>query len=251
MSNLLRNISPPGGVLYKDVKRRALQALAEGEWKPGEAIPSEKKLVERFGVSIGTLRKAIDDLVAENLLIRHQGRGTYVATHERDDHFFRFFKVVHQDGHRGYPTVQLKSFRRGKADKSVCAQLGLPVGERAFHFTNVLSLDERPVMIDDIVLPERFFPGLSEAQLRTRPNTLYNFYQESFGINVIQTEERLRSVLATEREEALLGVKPGSPMMRILRVAFSFHRQPVEWRVSTLDTSDYEFVVSQMPKEDV
>lgn len=198
MSNL-RDIPAPGGVLYKDVKRHALQALADGEWKPGEAIPSEKKLVERFGVSIGTLRKAIDELVAENLLIRHQGRGTFVATHRRDDHFFRFFKVAHLDGHRGYPTVELESFRKIKADKSVCTLLGLEAGARAFQLTNVLSLDERPVMIDDIVLPERLFAGLTEAQLRGRPNTLYNFYQEAFGVNVIQTEERLRSVLATEQ----------------------------------------------------
>ncbi|MGO4326382.1 GntR family transcriptional regulator [Cupriavidus sp. 2TAF22] len=249
MSNL-RDIPPPGGVLYKDVKRQALQALADGEWKPGEAIPSEKKLVERFGVSIGTLRKAIDELVAENLLIRHQGRGTFVATHRRDDHFFRFFKVIHEDGHRGYPTVELESFRKARADKSVCALLGLEAGERALHFTNVLSLDERPVMIDDIVLPERLFPGLGEAMLRGRPNTLYNFYQEAFGVNVIQTEERLRSVLATEREQALLGVEPGAPLMRIHRVAFSFHRQAVEWRVSTLNTAEHEFVVSQMPREE-
>jgi len=249
MSNQ-RELPPPGGVLYKDVKRRVLQALADGEWKPGEVIPSERKLVERFGVSIGTLRKAIDELVAENLLIRHQGRGTFVATHRRDDHFFRFFKVVHQDGHRSYPTVRLDSFRRIKADKAVCALLGLDAGARAFHFTNVLSLEGRPVMIDDIVLPERLFPGLTEAQLRNRPNTLYNFYQDSFGVNVIQTEERMRSVLATEREAALLGVDIGSPLIRIHRVAFSFHRQPVEWRVSTLDTAEHEVLVSQIPKEE-
>jgi len=249
MSNQ-RELPPPGGVLYKDVKRRVLQALADGEWKPGEVIPSERKLVERFGVSIGTLRKAIDELVAENLLIRHQGRGTFVATHRRDDHFFRFFKVVHQDGHRSYPTVQLDSFRRIKADKAVCALLGLDAGARAFHFTNVLSLEGRPVMIDDIVLPERLFPGLTEAQLRNRPNTLYNFYQDSFAVNVIQTEERMRSVLATEREATLLGVAIGSPLIRIHRVAFSFHRQPVEWRVSTLDTAEHEVLVSQIPKEE-
>jgi GntR family transcriptional regulator len=246
-----REIPAPGGVLYKDVKRLVLQALADGEWKPGEAIPSERKLVDRFGVSIGTLRKAIDELVAENLLIRHQGRGTYVATHRRDDHFFRFFKVAHQDGHRGYPTVELESFRKIKADKSLCALLGLEAGARAFQLTNVLSLDERPVMIDEIVLPERLFVGLTESQLRHRPNTLYNFYQEAFGVNVIQTEERLRSVLATEREQALLGVEAGAPLMRIHRVAFSYRRQPVEWRISTLNTAEHEFIVSQMPKEDL
>jgi GntR family transcriptional regulator len=69
-----------GTTLYKEVKRQMLHALAAGEWNPGEAIPAEKRLCERFAVSIGTLRKAIDDLVAESILIRHQGRGTFVAT---------------------------------------------------------------------------------------------------------------------------------------------------------------------------
>ena len=70
-----------GLTLYKEVKRQMLESLASSEWAPGDAIPSEKLLCQRFGVSIGTLRKAIDELVAENLLIRHQGRGTFVALH--------------------------------------------------------------------------------------------------------------------------------------------------------------------------
>jgi len=70
--------------LYKEAKRQMMGALTEGEWKPGEAIPSERRLSGRYGISIGTVRKAIDELVAENILIRQQGRGTYVASHNRD-----------------------------------------------------------------------------------------------------------------------------------------------------------------------
>ena len=107
---------PLAGPLYKDVKRQLMEALTRGEWKPGEAIPSERRLAERFGISIGTVRKAIDELVAENILIRQQGRGTFVATHNRDRLLFYFFHVVPEQGPKEYPEVELLSFARAKAD---------------------------------------------------------------------------------------------------------------------------------------
>lgn len=234
-----------GGVLYKDVKQAILAALAEGEWKPGEVIPSERKLIERFGVSIGTLRKAIDELVAENLLIRHQGRGTFVATHRLENHFFRFFRIVRQDGHREYPTVRLARFRRAKADRDEAAALGLAVGEAVFRFTNVLSLEGRPVMTDAITVPVDRFRELTEKQLRERPNTLYNFYQDAFGVNIIRTEERLRAALADDDDHELLGVPVGSALLKILRVAASYNDERIEYRVSRLDTAHHEFALSQ------
>ncbi|SCU76798.1 Transcriptional regulator, GntR family [Cupriavidus necator] len=234
-----------GGVLYKDVKQAILAALAEGEWKPGEVIPSERKLIERFGVSIGTLRKAIDELVAENLLIRHQGRGTFVATHRLENHFFRFFRIVRQDGHREYPTVRLARFRRAKADRDEAAALGLAVGEAVFRFTNVLSLEGQPVMTDAITVPVDRFRELTEKQLRERPNTLYNFYQDAFGVNIIRTEERLRAALADDDDHELLGVPVGSALLKILRVAASYNDERIEYRVSRLDTAHHEFALSQ------
>ena len=100
-------------------------------------------------MSIGTLRKAIDELVAEGIMIRHQGRGTFVATHRQEDHFFRFFRIVRQDGHREYPTVRLARFRRAKADKDEVAALGLAVGEPVFRFANVLSLEGTPMILSE------------------------------------------------------------------------------------------------------
>jgi len=234
-----------GGVLYKDVKHAILEALAQGEWKPGEAIPSERKLIERFGVSIGTLRKAIDELVAENIMIRHQGRGTFVATHRQEDHFFRFFRVIRQDGHREYPAVRLARFRKAKADKTEAAALGLAVGDAVLRFTNVLSLEGKPVMIDAITVSAERFRMLSEKQLRERPNTLYNFYQDAFGINIIRTEERLRAALADEDDCELLGVPVGSPLLKILRVASSYQDERIEYRESRVDTTHHEFALSQ------
>src|SRR5579863_8126110 len=124
MSTLAINPPALGGTRYKEVKGAILMALSAGEWKGGECIPSEKRLAERFSVSIGTLRKAIDELCAEKILIRHQGLGTFVAQHRRDRHFFRFFRVVRRDGERTYPAVTLVNFKKAKASALIAAKLG-------------------------------------------------------------------------------------------------------------------------------
>src|SRR5512144_2610410 len=116
---------PLDAPLYKDVKRRLTDALTRGEWKPGAAIPAERRLSERFRISVGTLRKAIDELVAENILIRQQGRGTFVASHNRDREVFYFFHVVPERGPKLYPDVQLQSFVRAKADRVVAEALAI------------------------------------------------------------------------------------------------------------------------------
>jgi GntR family transcriptional regulator len=122
MSTMTEMPTALGGTRYKEVKSAVLGALAAQEWKGGEAIPSEKRLAERFGVSIGTLRKAIDELCAENILVRHQGLGTFVAMHQRDRHFFRFFRIVRRDGDKTYPVVSLVNFRRTKASRDCRSQ---------------------------------------------------------------------------------------------------------------------------------
>jgi len=242
MNNLYSPAMPLGSPLYEQIKHALLAALAQGEWKQGDAIPPEKILAERFGVSIGTLRKAIDELAAENILVRHQGRGTYVAVHTRNPHFFKFFRIVRQDGKKSYPTTQLMRFRRVRAAAAVREKLGLASGAQVFEFNNVLSLNGDVVMVDEICLPEALFPGMTEQQLRERPSTLYSFYQDAFGVNVIGTDERLRTGLAGPAHAQWLGVPEGEPLLQIRRVAYSYHGMPVEWRVSHVNTEAYEYL---------
>ena len=211
----------------------------------GRRHPSGKLLAERFGVSIGTLRKAIDELAAENILVRHQGRGTYVAAHTRNHHFFKFFRILRQDGHKSYPVTELLRFRRVRASAAAREKLELPAGAQVFEFVNLLSLNGDVVMTDEICLPESRFPGLTEAHLRERPSTLYALYQDVFGVNVIGTDERLRAGLADRAQARWLGVQEGEPLLEIRRVAYSYNRQPVEWRISRVNTAAYEYLGNQ------
>jgi GntR family transcriptional regulator len=228
--------------LYKEVKKRITRGLATGEWKPGEAIPSESRLAGQFNVSIGTIRKAIDELVAERILLRQQGRGTFVATHSDDRTLFYFFHIVGKDGSRELPVTELLSFRRGRAEAGEDARLGIPRGARTLRAENLLKLGGRPVLFDEIVVPAVCFPDLDEGIFGGRPGTIYGLYQARYGINVIRISERLSAADAPPRVAALLDMRPGLPALVIKRVAYTYDDTPVEYRVSWVNTSRHEYL---------
>jgi GntR family transcriptional regulator len=227
--------------LYKEVKRRLTGSIAAGEWRPGEALPSETRLAQRFNVSIGTLRKAIDELVAERIVVRHQGRGTFVATHSANRLLFHFFHVVPRGGEKQYPDTTTLAFRRGRAEAAEAAKLQLASGDPVLRVRNLLALGGRPVILDDLVLPQRLFPDLTEKILTTRDNTIYHLYQTRYGINVLRTSERLSAALADAETAKLLNLRKGAPLLEINRVAFTYHSAPVELRRSLVDTTAHEY----------
>jgi GntR family transcriptional regulator len=227
--------------LYKEVKRLLTQSLAEGEWQPGVALPSETKLSERFRVSIGTLRKAIDELVAERILVRHQGRGTFVASHNARRTLFHFFHIVPAGGGKVQPQIELLSFTRAKADAGSAGRLNIATGAPVFRIRNLLRLAGKPVVLDEITLPAERFPGLNEKLFRDRDSTIYQLYQERYGINVVRSAERLSAALADRQSAKLLGVAAGAPLLRIKRTALSYHNLPVELRTSLVNTAEHEY----------
>ena len=227
--------------LYKEVKRLLTQSLAAGEWAPGVALPSETRLAERYRVSIGTVRKAIDELAAERILLRHQGRGTFVASHNARRMLFHFFHIVPASGAREQPRTELLSFARAKADADSAARLNIAPGAPVFRIRNLLHLGGQPVVLDDITLPAERFPRLSEKIFSGRDSTIYQLYQERYGINVVRSAERLSAALADRASAKLLGVPAGSPLLRIKRIALSYHNLPVELRTSLVNTAEHEY----------
>jgi GntR family transcriptional regulator len=232
-----------GMPLYRSVKRALLRAIEGGSLPPGGALPNETGLAASFGVSIGTLRHAVDELVAEHILVRRQGRGTFVATHSADRFLFQFFHVERSDGLREVPQVELLGFARLRLeDEAAGLALNLSPGEPVFALENRLVLQGRPVVYDQIVLPATMFKGLSERRLRERSGTIYQLYQSEFGITVVRAVERARAVAADRTSARVLGLAPATPVMRVGRTALTFGDKPVEYRVSTIHTALHEYV---------
>jgi len=234
-------LPPSDRPLYDQVRQRLIEGISAGEWRAGEAIPTESALAASFGVAIGTIRKAVDSLVAERALVRRQGKGTYVTAHDGGRLLFHFFHIVPRDGSRTYPDSRTVSFERDRADPESARSLGIASNDKVIRIRNVLSLAGAPVLVDDITLAAELFPGLSEKLFMARQNTIYHLYQSRFGINVLRTDERLRSVLASSDVAQLLGVAPGAPLLEIRRVALTFRDRPVELRISRVDTTYHDY----------
>jgi GntR family transcriptional regulator len=231
-----------GMPLYRVVKRALLTAIEGGTYPPGSSLPSETELASAFGVSIGTLRKAVDELSAEHLLVRRQGRGTFVASHSADRFLFQFFHVERADGLREVPSVELVSFERVRADEESANALQLRAGEPVFQVENRLLLQGRAVIHDRLTVSTALFKGLTEKRLRERSGTIYQMYQTEFGISVVRALERARGVLIDRQLARVLGLPVGLPALQVRRTALSFGDRPVEYRCSTINTAQHDYV---------
>ena len=223
--------------LHAEVKRRIVGSLSEGRWKHGEAIPSEAALARRFKVSVGTVRRAVSELVAENVLVRRQGSGTYVASHTRDYMLSVFFWIVDEEDRKELPRVEVLSYAEARADAATAARLRLQPGAPVIRVRALQRIGGRPMMVDDIRIPRALFSELSEAAFRERGGTIYGFFQERFGVTVVRVVERLQARAAAARVSAALGLPAGAPVLRIERTAFTYGDAPVETRVRHVNTA--------------
>ncbi|MEP6875580.1 MAG: GntR family transcriptional regulator [Burkholderiales bacterium] len=231
-----------GMPLYRVVKRSLLNAIESGNCPPGETLPSETEIAAAMGVSIGTLRRAVDELAAEHILVRRQGRGTFVATHTTDRFLFQFFHVEREDGLREAPLVDLVSFERTRAEDEPAQALQLRSGEPVIRIENRLRLQGCAVIYDRLTLPSMLFKGLTEKRFRERPGTIYQLYQSDFGISVLRATERARADAADRDAVRVLGLAPGQPVMQVHRTALTFGDRPVEHRVSIINTAHHDYV---------
>lgn len=226
--------------LYKQIKELLVERVASGEWPPGTFIPSEASLAASYEVSVGTLRKALNELVADNVVIRRQGKGTAVATHDADRALFRFFNIVRHDGERCLPVSRLLDRARRLPTAEERQALELADDSEVIHIRRVRELQGQAILLEDIVLDASHFAAL-ESQPEVLPNTLYQLYQQHYGRTVAHADENLVAVQAGRDEVEQLGVALGEPLIEIRRVARDYQDAPIERRVSRLSTRDFAY----------
>jgi GntR family transcriptional regulator len=237
----MTNPSPTFSPLYRQIKSLITRSLESGEWKPGEAIPSEMELATRYKVSQGTVRKAIDELAAENLLVRRQGKGTFVATHNEPRTLFRFLRLLPDEGEQEYPGSRLLECRRGRASAEAARILDLKAGDPVVILRRLLIFGGKPTVLDEIWLPGTLFRKLSPAIFNEYKGSLYKLFETEFGTRMIRAEEKIRAVPAAREEGELLGVLPGFPLLSVERTAFTYGDRPVEWRRGLYVTTRHHY----------
>ena len=237
-------LTPAFSPLYQQIKSLTLNSLRSGEWKPGEVIPSEMELALRFRVSQGTVRKAIDELAAENLLLRRQGKGTFVATHAEQQVQFRFLKLVPDSGppgSEGPAQRDIIACRRTRASADIARALALRTGDPVLQARRVLSFAGTPTILEDIWLPAVPFKGLTAERLANYQGPMYVLFETEFNVRMVRAEEKIRAEPASEGREKLLNVEHGTPLLSVERIAYTYQDQPMELRRGYYRTDTHHY----------
>lgn len=227
--------------LYMQIKELLTARIGKGDWLPGAIIPSEIQLARELGVSQGTVRKAITELVERNVLTRKQGRGTFVSTHDHNRALFHFFHIAANDGKKILPESLVLHCRRKNASRMVASRLGLAAGTKVISIERIRNFDGKAIIIETVILPADLFSDLGKASDNRLPNTLYELYEKKYGITIHSANERLRAVPASEHEASLLNVEPGSPLLEIERTALTLDNTPVELRISRCNSAQHRY----------
>lgn len=233
--------TPAFSPLYQQIKGLILQSLQAGEWKPGEAIPSEMDLAARFRVSQGTVRKAIDELAAENLVVRRQGKGTFVATHTEQHVRYRFLRLVPDSGEDGPGERSILDCRRTRASAEIARALALRTGDAVVQVRRVLAFGGRPTILEDMWLPGNTFKGLTAQQMETHQGPTYALFELEFGVRMVRAEEKIRAVAADAQQAQLLGVEAGAPLLSVERLSYTYNDVPMELRRGLYRTDTHHY----------
>ncbi|MCB8838163.1 GntR family transcriptional regulator [Aurantimonas sp. VKM B-3413] len=225
--------------LYRQVRETLVQRLIDGTWTPGMLLPSEFQIAAELGVSQGTVRKALDAMAGENLLVRRQGRGTFVAMPEESRILFQFFRLAADDGTRLFPESRVHGLAREPAGNVAAAALAIGPNDEVWRIDRVRHLGGRPVIVEEIVLPVARFPTL--AEMEDIPNNVYALYSERFQITIGRAMEKLKADAADNPTAERLGCAPGHPILVIERVASALDGSPVEWRISRCLTDGFHY----------
>lgn len=232
--------SPAFQPLYRQIKSLITQGLVSGEWRPGEPIPSEVELAGRYGVSQGTVRKAVGELAKEKVLVRQQGKGTFVASHAGERSRFPFLSITPDHEPLADLGAQLLDLRRVR-DPDSARVLGIPASSGIFVLSRVLSLNGKPVCYEEVRLPAPRFRGLTAAVIEQHECMLYSMYESRFAVRMLQAEECVRAVAAPREVAQALKLPAGLPVLQIERIAYTYAREPAELRRGFCDTREHHY----------
>jgi GntR family transcriptional regulator len=207
------------------------------------------ELAARFRVSQGTVRKAIDELAAENLVMRRQGKGTFVATHAERQVQYRFLKLLPDTGDarvEGPAQRTILECRRMRASAEIARTLALRTGDVVVQVKRILSFVGVPTILEDIWLPGQAFKGLTAEQMAGYQGPTYAMFELDFGVRMVRAEEKLRAVLPDAAQAEGLGVPPGTPLLSVERIAYTYNDIPMELRrgIYRTDTHHYKNALS-------
>jgi GntR family transcriptional regulator len=214
--------------LYLQVRDALAARIAGGEWKPNAAIPNESDLAREFGVSSGTMRKALDLMEGERLLTRRQGRGTFVNDQSSEELAERFSNIHAAEGERIAGESKMLNIVQAPANPVECARLRLRADDKVWRIQRVRLHKGEPFLLEEVAMPVALFPNLDAQEV---PNHRIVVLAQQYGILLGRGEERLSIGAASPPVAETLKLKAGSPILVLDRLVHDLDGQAVEWRV--------------------
>jgi GntR family transcriptional regulator len=210
--------------VYLDLK----SALDAGEWQPGDRLPPERELAAKYGCSLITVRRALDELSRERRLTRSRGRGTFVTAPPIDRNLQASLSFPEEMRRLGkVPETQLVAARPEPASETVAAALRIEPGSPTVYLERVRSASGTPMLLEMVHLPAERFPGLLQSDLEH--HSLYDLLATRYRTPVARARETLEPVLLPAREARLLGLRPRSLALLVEGLAVAFDGSPIEF----------------------
>ena len=228
---------------YQQICDDLARRIAASEWQPEQAIATEAELTAEYSVSPGTVRKAIDQLVASGVLTRSQGRGTYVRRPRFDSSLFRFFRFAGRNGEQVRPTARVTHRAVQVPAAAVRATLQLDAKAPALQLRRLRLVEQTPVLAEEIWLPLPRFEAIAQLPLTQFEDLLYPFYERCCRQVVASATEILRVDQADAATAEVLSLPPSSPVIRVQRTAFDFAGVPMEWRSTVGAAAGFEYQI--------
>jgi GntR family transcriptional regulator len=231
----------PGQSRYGWLAAGLRARILQGEWVPGTALPAEATLAREQGVALGTLRQALAVLVAEGLLERRHGRGTFVRAGLGGASMLRFFRF--RQGEELHAAPRSRILQRGVrlASQEAAEALGLPAGASVLVLQRLRSLDGQPCLLEQITLPLPLFEPLARSDTANWDDLLYPMVQRVCGVTIHRAEDQLSFGLLTREQAALLQLDAGHPCVQVQRRAFDLAGRCVELRSTLGDAFAFQY----------
>lgn len=227
--------------LYVQIRAFIVARIHHGEWQPGDKIPGETALSVEYEISQGTVRKAIDSLVENRLLLRRQGKGTYVASHNSDLKLFHFFNILPNVGKRSLPVTNVLSVELRPANDEELDALKLLRGSNVIFIKRVRYLNEEPTIIETMAICALRFNAVLDLKKEEILNNIYELYEQSYGVIIKRTEDKVTAINANKEQADILQAPENKALLCVKRLALDLEDTPVEYRETLILTEKYHY----------
>jgi GntR family transcriptional regulator len=238
---LLTTTTPLGQSRYGNLAGALRQRVLDGEWQPGQMLPSEASLAQSYGVALGTMRQALALLVQDGVLRRQHGKGTFVSRGLDNASMMRFFRFQSDGALPASPESRIlhRRFRHPSAIESKTFQMDI-LGQ-VMQLERLRSIDATPCLLETIVLPLPLFGALADSDTEDWDDLLYPMYQQRCGIVVHHAQDELKFSQLNVTQATRLRLNPSHPCVQVERHAFDVAGRCVERRTTRGDAYSFTY----------